>query len=182
MAEGVRTKGLRFVLGGTRSGKSRFAEGLVEASGLAPVYLATGQAFDEEMTARIAEHRERRVGLPLGRPWRTVEAPLDLVEAIGQEAREDRAILIDCLTLWVSNLMLAERDVEGQSRRLTETLAARPPGLIVLVSNEVGLSIVPANAMARRFADHSGRLHQMVAEACDHVTLIAAGLPLTLKG
>lgn len=177
MAETGRGEGRHFVLGGVRSGKSRFAEGVVQASGLAPVYLATGQAFDDEMTARIAEHRERRPA-----PWRTVEAPLDLVEAIGAEAREDRAILVDCLTLWVSNLMLAERDVEAQSLRLASALKARPPGLIVLVSNEVGLSIVPANAMARRFADHSGRLHQMVAEACDHVTLVAAGLPLKLKG
>lgn len=160
-----------------RSGKSRFAERLVETSGLEPVYVATGQAFDTEMEQRIEEHRERRPS-----SWRTVDAPLALVEAIAREAAPGRALLVDCLTLWVSNLMLAERDVEAEADRLAATLAARPPGLVVLVSNEVGLSIVPANAMARRFADHAGRLHQMVAEACEEVTLVAAGLPLRLKG
>ncbi|MBB3999670.1 bifunctional adenosylcobinamide kinase/adenosylcobinamide-phosphate guanylyltransferase [Aureimonas pseudogalii] len=169
--------GTHFVLGGARSGKSALAEGLVAASGLAPVYLATGQAFDEEMRARIDEHRERR---PL--PWRTVEAPLDLVHAIEREASPDTAILVDCLTLWVTNLMLADRDVGAEGERLAARIAAGLPGLVVLVSNEVGLSIVPENRMARDFRDQAGRLHQRIAAACDEVTFVAAGLPLKLKG
>uniref|UniRef100_UPI00078210EA bifunctional adenosylcobinamide kinase/adenosylcobinamide-phosphate guanylyltransferase n=1 Tax=Aureimonas sp. AU12 TaxID=1638161 RepID=UPI00078210EA len=160
-----------------RSGKSALAEGLVIASGLAPVYLATGQAFDEEMRARIDEHRERRPP-----PWRTVEAPLDLGAAIEAHAGEGSALLIDCLTLWVTNLMLAKRDVAAESQHLAERLAAGVPGLVVLVSNEVGLSIVPENRMARDFRDQAGRLHQRIAAACDEVTFVAAGLPLKLKG
>ena len=160
-----------------RSGKSAFAEGLVTRSGLLPLYIATGQAFDAEMTARIETHQARRPS-----PWRTVEVPLALVGAIEAEAASGTALLVDCLTLWVSNLMLAERDIATESERLGACLAARPPGLVVLVSNEVGLSIVPDNALARRFADHAGRLHQIVAAACDEAFLVAAGLPLKLKG
>ncbi|NDV87706.1 bifunctional adenosylcobinamide kinase/adenosylcobinamide-phosphate guanylyltransferase [Aurantimonas aggregata] len=166
-----------FVLGGARSGKSAFAERRIVESGLAPVYLATGQAFDAEMKARIGAHQARRSA-----SWRTVEAPLDLVAAIEREAAPETALLVDCLTLWVTNLMLAERDVDAESERLGECLRARPKGLVVLVSNEVGLSIVPENAMARRFRDHAGRLHQIVAAACDEAIFIAAGLPLQLKG
>ncbi|WP_182083936.1 bifunctional adenosylcobinamide kinase/adenosylcobinamide-phosphate guanylyltransferase [Aureimonas sp. ME7] len=168
---------LHFVLGGARSGKSAFAEGLVLASGLRPLYLASGQAFDAEMTARIALHRERRPP-----PWETVEEPLHLAEALHREAAPDRAILGDCLTLWLTNLMLGGHDVEAAFARLLETLATPLPGLVVLVSSEVGLSIVPENAMAREFRDHAGLLHQRVAAVASHVTLVAAGLPLTLKG
>ncbi|MEF2551796.1 bifunctional adenosylcobinamide kinase/adenosylcobinamide-phosphate guanylyltransferase [Aurantimonas sp. A2-1-M11] len=168
---------LVFVLGGARSGKSALAERRVGGSGLAPVYIATGQAFDAEMTDRIDAHKARRPA-----PWRTVEAPLDLVAAIEREAAPETALLVDCLTLWVSNLMLADHDVDAEANRLSTCLAARPPGLVVLVTNEVGLSIVPENAMARRFRDHAGRLHQIVAAACDEAIFVAAGLPLTLKG
>ena len=165
-----------FVLGGARSGKSAFAEGLALASRLQPVYLATGQAFDAEMEARIAEHRARRPA-----PWQTVDAPLDLTEALEREADEGKALLVDCLTLWLTNLMMAERDIAAEAARLC-TLLARPlPGLIVLVSNEVGLSIVPENAMARQFRDHAGRLHQDIAKVASRVTFVAAGLPLSLK-
>jgi adenosylcobinamide kinase/adenosylcobinamide-phosphate guanylyltransferase len=166
-----------FVLGGARSGKSAFAERRVAESGLAPVYLATGQAFDAEMTERIGAHQARRPA-----SWRTVEAPLDLVATIEREAAPETALLVDCLTLWVTNLMLAGRDVDAEGDRLGECLGARRGGLIVLVSNEVGLSVVPENAMARRFRDHAGRLHQIVAAACDEAIFIAAGLPLQLKG
>ncbi|MEH6718788.1 MAG: bifunctional adenosylcobinamide kinase/adenosylcobinamide-phosphate guanylyltransferase [Aurantimonas endophytica] len=166
-----------FVLGGARSGKSAFAERRVVESGLAPVYLATGQAFDAEMKDRIGAHQARRSA-----SWRTVETPLDLVAAIEREAAPDTALLVDCLTLWVTNLMLAECDAEAEAERLGECLRARPKGLVVLVSNEVGLSIVPENAMARRFRDHAGRLHQIIAAACDEAIFIAAGLPLQLKG
>ena len=176
-AEAGATDRLVLVLGGARSGKSAFAERRVGESGRAPVYIATGQAFDAEMTARIDAHKARR---PV--PWRTVEAPLDLVATIERETAPDRALLVDCLTLWVSNLMLAERDVDTEADRLVACLKGRPPGLIVFVSNEVGLSIVPENAMARRFRDHAGRLHQLIAAACDEAIFVAAGLPLTLKG
>lgn len=168
---------LHFVLGGARSGKSAFAERLVRDSGLEPLYLATGRAFDAEMEARIAEHRERRPP-----PWATVEEPLDLAEAIGREAREGRAILVDCLTLWLTNLMLEERDIHAAFDALDGVLRTPLPGLVVLVSNEVGLSIVPENPMARTFRDHAGRLHQRVAALAGEVTFVAAGLPLKLKG
>ncbi|WP_279479209.1 bifunctional adenosylcobinamide kinase/adenosylcobinamide-phosphate guanylyltransferase [Aureimonas sp. SK2] len=168
---------LHFVLGGARSGKSALAERLVAESGLAPLYLATGRAFDAEMAARIAEHRERRPP-----PWATVEEPLHLAEALAREARASRAVLVDCLTLWLTNLMLEERDVPAAFDALAETLQAPLPGLVVLVSNEVGLSIVPDNRMARTFRDHAGRLHQRVAALATEVTFVAAGLPLKLKG
>ena len=137
-------EGITLVLGGARSGKSAFAERLVEASGLKPVYLATGRAFDGEMETRIADHRERR-----GDRWRTVEAPLDLLGAIEAESSAGQAVLVDCLTLWLTNLMLAERDITDECRRLVAGLRLYRGGPLVLVSNEVGLGIVPDNAMAR---------------------------------
>lgn len=169
--------GLTLVLGGARSGKSRFAEALVEASGREAVYLATGRAFDAEMTARIAEHRDRR-----GAGWSTVEAPLELGRAIGREARPGAAILVDCLTLWITNLMLEARDVARECDRLTDALRGGLACPVVLVSSEVGLGIVPDNAMARAFRDHAGRLHQSVAALAQRVVFVAAGLPLVLKG
>ncbi|KTR04439.1 adenosylcobinamide kinase [Aureimonas ureilytica] len=168
---------VHFILGGARSGKSRLAEGLVLATGLAPVYIATGQAFDAEMEARIAEHQARRPS-----PWVTVDAPLDLAEAIAREAGEGRALLVDCLTLWLTNLMMAEADIEAEAKRLCDVLNGLPPGFVALVSNEVGLSIVPENALARRFRDEAGRLHQQIAALASKVTFVAAGLPLQLKG
>lgn len=168
---------VHFILGGARSGKSRLAEGLVLATGLAPVYIATGQAFDAEMEARIAEHQARRPS-----PWVTVDAPLDLAEAIAREAGEGRALLVDCLTLWLTNLMMAEADIEAEARRLCDVLRQPQPGFVALVSNEVGLSIVPENALARRFRDEAGRLHQQIAALASKVTFVAAGLPLQLKG
>jgi adenosylcobinamide kinase/adenosylcobinamide-phosphate guanylyltransferase len=167
--------GLTLVLGGARSGKSRHAERLVLESDLAPVYVATGEPLDDEMAARIAEHRARR-----GASWRTVEEPLDLAGALLRECAPGRAVLVDCLTLWLSNLMVADRPVRSAMARLVEVLPTLP-GRLVLVSNEVGLGVVPTDAMARAFIDHAGWLHQRIAERADVVVLMAAGLPLHLK-
>jgi adenosylcobinamide kinase/adenosylcobinamide-phosphate guanylyltransferase len=167
---------LTLVLGGARSGKSRHAESLITASAPPPwIYIATAQAFDAEMTERIAHHRARR-----GAGWQTVEAPQDLAETI-DKAPPDTAILVDCLTLWLTNRMLAEADIEADSAMLEKVLARRR-GSTVLVSNEVGSGVVPDNALARRFADLQGRLNQRIAARADHVVLVVAGLPLTVKG
>jgi adenosylcobinamide kinase/adenosylcobinamide-phosphate guanylyltransferase len=166
---------LTLVLGGARSGKSRHAERLVLASGRTPVYVATAQALDDEMAARIARHRARR-----GARWHTVEEPLDLPGALLQECEPGRAVLVDCLTLWLTNLMVANRPVPAEMARLVGLLPSLP-GTLVLVSNEVGLGVVPTDAMARAFIDHAGWLHQSIAEHADDVVLMTAGLPLHLK-
>lgn len=168
-----------FFLGGARSGKSRLAQELAEkladSQTVAPVYLATGQTFDAEMTERIARHRADR-----GPRWRTVECPINLPEAIGKEAVDGNVVLVDCLTLWVSNLLLSDVDIIQASDRLLSAIGnARCP--LVIVSNEVGLGIVPDNALARRFRDEAGRLHQCVAAAADKVFFVAAGLSFSLK-
>ena len=163
------------VLGGARSGKSAHAEGLVRASGLAMRYLATGEAGDAEMAERIAHHRDRR-----GPGWTTREEPLALVEALREEAGSDRAVLVDCLTLWLSNLFFAERDLDAETARLCEALAGLP-GPTVLVSNEVGMGLVPETPLGRRFRDAQGRLNQAVAATVPSVLFVAAGLPLVLK-
>lgn len=166
---------ITLVLGGARSGKSAYALSCVEGERGPWIYLATAEPGDKEMAARIAKHRLRR-----GAHWTTVEEPLDLAGALARVAGPDGAILVDCLTLWLSNLMAAGRNIEGESRRLAETLPS-VPGRVVFVSNEVGLGIVPANAEARAFRDHAGRLHQMIAEAADRVVFMAAGLPMVVK-
>jgi adenosylcobinamide kinase/adenosylcobinamide-phosphate guanylyltransferase len=166
---------LTLVLGGVRSGKSRHAEQLVLASGLEPVYLATAEALDDEMAARIAAHRARR-----GPAWRTVEEPLDLVGALRQECLEGRAVLVDCLTLWLTNLMMREHALLIEIEHLLEALPCLP-GAIALVSNEVGQGIVPVGAMTRAFVDHAGLLHQRIAAQADAVLLMTAGLPQRLK-
>ncbi len=168
--------GIVLVLGGARSGKSAHAERIVAESGLDRVYIATGEPGDAEMAERIAQHRSRR-----GEGWRTVEEPHRLEEALVAEAGDGRAVLVDCLTLWLSNLMFAGADVEDRGRVLCQT-ARRLPGLLVFVSNEVGLGLVPETQLARRFRDAQGRLNQAVAEMADRVIFIAAGLPLVLKG
>ncbi len=139
------------------------------------IYVATAEPFDAEMTARIAEHRSRRGG-----QWRTVEAPLDLAGAIAG-ARAAGTVLVDCLTLWLNNLMFNNRDIDGETQRLEAALAARQAPS-VLVSNEVGSGIVPANAEARRFRDLQGRLNQRIAARADRVVLLVAGLPMVVKG
>jgi adenosylcobinamide kinase/adenosylcobinamide-phosphate guanylyltransferase len=162
------------ILGGARSGKSARAETLT--LGLAgdgeAVYLATSEVGDLEMGRRVEEHRARR-----GQRWITREAPIDIVTVLSGERRP---VLVDCLTLWISNLMAAGRDIAAESARLTEALNDRAAP-VVLVSNEVGLGIVPDNTLARTFRDHAGSLHQAVAAAVDRVELVVAGLPLVLK-
>lgn len=165
---------LTFVLGGARSGKSRHAEALIRRHPAPWRYVATAEALDDEMAARVAEHRARR---PDG--WLTTEAPLDLADALAT-VPAGQPVLVDCLTLWLSNLILAGRDPDAESRRLAAVLAA-PRGPWVAVSNEVGFGIVPDNALARRFRDAAGRLNQTVAAAAGEVFLVAAGLPLRLK-
>jgi adenosylcobinamide kinase / adenosylcobinamide-phosphate guanylyltransferase len=165
---------LTLVLGGARSGKSRHAESLVTSAPGPWLYVATGQALDAEMGARIAAHRARR-----GPGWETREVPLDLAAALAT-APVGRALLLDCLTLWLSNVMLAGRDAEADTAALAEALA-RPRGPWVVVANEVGLGIVPENALARRFRDAAGWLNQRVAAAADAVVLMVAGLPVQVK-
>ena len=166
---------LTLVLGGARSGKSRHAEAAVMASPAPWIYVATAEPFDGEMTARIAEHRARR-----GRAWRTIEEPLDLVGTLARECAERRAVLVDCLTLWLTNLMVRQRPIEAELDSLLELLPDLP-GARVLVSNEVGQGVVPTAAMARGFVDHAGRLHQRIAELADAVVFMTAGLPQRLK-
>lgn len=163
------------VLGGARSGKSRYAQAQAEALPGALVYMATAQALDAEMADRIARHRADR-----GLRWHTVDAPLDLADAIQAESRTDRVVLVDCLTLWASNLMFAERDIGHAMATLSATIAAAP-GRLIFVSNEVGQGIVPDNALARRFRDVAGEINQVVAGAVDRAVLMVAGLPLLLK-
>jgi adenosylcobinamide kinase/adenosylcobinamide-phosphate guanylyltransferase len=163
------------VLGGARSGKSAFAEKMIGDSGLTPIYLASATADDDEMRNRIVHHRMQR-----GDGWITVEEPLALVDALTREATHGRAVLVDCLTLWLSNLMFAERDPDVEARRLTRFLGvAKYP--VVLVSNEVGLGLVPETPLGRNFRDAQGRLNQIVAANVPNVVFIAAGLPLWLK-
>ena len=165
-----------FVLGGARSGKSRFAEERTRAFvSEENIYIATAECRDAEMESRIALHRSRR-----GTDWRTIEAPYRLAETLVAEARSDRAILVDCLTLWLTNHLLADADLEAEGDNLASALAMAG-GPVVLVSNEVGLSIVPENALARRFRDEAGRLNQKIAAIADEAWFIAAGLPLRLK-
>ncbi|MGO1118247.1 bifunctional adenosylcobinamide kinase/adenosylcobinamide-phosphate guanylyltransferase [Rhodovibrionaceae bacterium A322] len=163
------------VLGGARSGKSAHAEALVESQSGPCGYLATAQAHDSEMTARIAEHKARR-----GPRWQTLEEPLDLVGSLKKLARPDGAVLVDCLTLWVTNLMVAEKDLAAEEAALLQALP-QLTGPVVFVSNEVGLGIVPMNKMARDFRDHAGRLNQAVARVADRVDFMAAGLVMPLK-
>lgn len=170
------SSGATFVLGGARSGKSRFAEQLVTDSGLERHYIATGRAWDEEMRARIDQHQADRGDL-----WTTHEEPLDLVGRLAAIDGEGRAVLVDCLTLWVTNLMMEERDMAAEFAALAAYLP-KAKARLVIVSNEVGLGIVPENRMAREFRDHAGRLHQMIAAVAADVYFIAAGLPLKMKG
>ena len=163
------------VLGGTRSGKSAYGERLIlAAQPERPLYIATGQALDDEMAERIRRHRQAR-----GVHWETLEEPIDLIGAL--TVHRNRAILVDCLTLWLSNLLLAEQDIARQREMLVAAVAGLG-GPVVLIANEVGLGIVPDNALARRFRDEAGWLNQALAQVCDRVIFMAAGLPLVMKG
>lgn len=163
------------VLGGARSGKSRYAQQRVEACAGRLAYIATAQALDAEMADRIARHRADRDAR-----WHTIEAPLDLAGALARAGETHAAILIDCLTLWLSNLLLADRDPQHEGVALAEAVAACPVP-VVLVANEVGLGIVPDNALARRFRDEAGWLNQRLAAMADEVVFVVAGLPMVLK-
>ena len=161
------------VLGGARSGKSRFAEGLARDLPSPKTYLATAEAFDEEMRQRIARHREDRAG----DGWQTVEAPLDPAAVI---SGAEGVVLMDCVTVWLGNMMHHGRDIRAAVSGLCGALASTS-ARVILVSNEVGLSIVPENAMARRFRDEQGFANQKLAKVADAAYFIAAGLPLRLK-
>jgi len=163
------------VLGGQRSGKSRFAEATVRASRRLPVFIATATAGDDEMRTRIEAHRASR-----DPGWLTIEEPLELAAALRAAARADRAIVVDCLTLWVSNLFDAGRPLEPAFQDLVAALAALSCPAI-LVSNEVGSGIIPANELARRYADALGQLNQRVAAAVERVVLMTAGQPILVK-
>jgi len=166
---------LTLILGGAASGKSVFAEGLVVQSGRARVYLATAQSFDDEMRAKVSRHQTMR-----GKGWRTIEAPLDLIPALAG-ARGDEVVLLDCATMWLSNHMLTDSDLAMAEAALIRALGdcAAP---VVVVSNEVGLSVVPENALARRFREAQGRLNQRLATEAGLVVNVIAGLPQVLKG
>jgi len=168
---------MTLVLGGVRSGKSRHAAQIATASGRAVTVIATGTAQDREMAERIALHRAHRP-----KEWNLVEEPVRLADALSAACAPSGIVIVDCLTLWLTNLMCGEDPdaLRRESTRLLELLP-RLPGDCVLVSNEVGYGIIPANALARRFADEAGELHQQLGALCDQVILMAAGLPLTIK-
>ena len=169
---------LELILGGARSGKSRLAEQLARQSGLAVTYIATSQALDGEMSARIQHHRQRRPS-----DWGLVEEPLELARALRDNAAPGRCLLVDCLTLWLTNLLMLDDDTRLAMQRdaFLETLAELP-GRIILVSNETGLGVVPLGELTRRYVDEAGWLHQAVAERAERVLFTVAGLPMLLKG
>lgn len=166
------------ILGGARSGKSRLAEQLAQASGLPVTYIATSEPLDGEMNERVQLHRQRRPA-----EWGLIEEPLALAQVLRAEAAEGRCLLIDCLTLWLTNLLMLDDDARLAQERdaLLECLTILP-GTIILVSNETGLGVVPMGELTRRYVDQAGWLHQAVAERCERVVLTVAGLPLMLKG
>jgi len=166
---------LTLVLGGTASGKSGYAESLCEQSGLAKIYVATAQVFDDEMADKVARHLDQR-----GANWTTIETPLDVRGALATATKND-VVLIDCATLWLTNLILGEHDVATHSKALLRSLTDCPAP-VVIVSNEVGQGIVPDNALSRRFRNAQGRLNQDIAAQADTVVAVMAGLPLALKG
>ena len=165
------------ILGGARSGKSALAEQHATDSGLDVVYIATAEAGDGEMSERIAHHRARRPD-----HWLCLEEPLQLAATLQRQAAENRCLLVDCLTLWLSNLLAAGDEVFEHERKALLGQLPKLPGRIIFVSNEVGLGIVPMGELTRRFCDESGRLHQAIASECDRVTFVTAGLPMILKG
>jgi adenosylcobinamide kinase/adenosylcobinamide-phosphate guanylyltransferase len=163
------------ILGGARSGKSAFAQSLAETYGSQRLYLATATAGDEEMAARIARHQADR-----GQGWTTLEEPLDIAATLLEHAQAGRVVVVDCLTLWLSNLMFAGRDPGAAVTALAEAIGALA-GPTILVSNEVGMGLVPDNKLGRAFRDWQGRANREVGAACDAVIFVAAGLPLQLK-
>ncbi|QLF92713.1 bifunctional adenosylcobinamide kinase/adenosylcobinamide-phosphate guanylyltransferase [Pseudomonas sp. ABC1] len=169
---------IELILGGARSGKSRLAERLADESGLDVVYVATSQALDGEMDARIAHHRARRPA-----HWGLVEEPVQLAQVLAREADEGRCLLVDCLTLWLTNLLMLDDPARlAEEREALLHGLASAPGRILLVSNETGMGVVPLGELTRRYVDEAGWLHQALAERAQRVVLTVAGLPLVLKG
>ncbi|NBB11528.1 bifunctional adenosylcobinamide kinase/adenosylcobinamide-phosphate guanylyltransferase [Pseudomonas sp. SLFW] len=169
---------LQLILGGARSGKSRLAEKLASDSGLDVVYIATSQPLDGEMNQRVASHRARRPDT-----WGLVEEPLELARVLKENAEEGTCLLVDCLTLWLTNLlMLDDPQRLAQERDVLLDCLAQLPGDIIFVSNETGLGVVPLGELTRRYVDEAGWLHQALAERCQRVVFTVAGLPMTLKG
>ncbi len=164
-----------FIFGGASSGKSAFAEALVVATDAPRVYIATSQAYDDEMKEKIASHRESR-----GAGWRTIECPLNTSQALA-DVDDDEVVLLDCATMWLSNHLLADSDIGHETETLLAAIATCK-GRVVTVSNEVGMGIVPENALARQFRDAQGKLNQKLAAHADLAVFVVAGLPLVLKG
>jgi adenosylcobinamide kinase/adenosylcobinamide-phosphate guanylyltransferase len=172
---------IELILGGARSGKSGYAEQQAIASGLPVIYLATAEASDAEMYARIVHHQQRRPG-----NWQTLEEPVQLAEAINRHAGPDCCLIIDCLTLWLTNVLFDEQgnlqfNVYDTERTALLSALSQCQGRVILVSNEVGMGVVPADPMSRRFVDEAGFLHQALAQICQRVVLVVAGLPQILK-
>lgn len=167
------------ILGGARSGKSHYAEVRAKESNLDVIYIATAQAHDNEMQQRIQHHQQQRPD-----DWQLVEEPLNLVTALNQHASETNCILVDCLTLWLSNQLCSEQHKDKVEQNIEELVAAivKLPGKIIFVSNEVSMGIVPMGEINRQFVDNAGRLHQRLASVCDKVTLMVAGIPSHIKG
>ncbi|WP_434558203.1 bifunctional adenosylcobinamide kinase/adenosylcobinamide-phosphate guanylyltransferase [Pseudomonas sp. Z5-35] len=169
---------LQLILGGARSGKSRLAEKLATDTGLPVTYIATSQPLDGEMNERVAQHRARR---PV--EWALLEEPLVLARVLRDNAASDRCLLVDCLTLWLTNLLMLDDlgQLNAEREALLNCLDSLP-GEIIFVSNETGMGVVPLGELTRRYVDEAGWLHQALAECCQRVVLTVAGLPLTLKG
>ena len=166
------------ILGGARSGKSRLAERLASESALEVLYIATSQALDGEMSARIRQHRERRPA-----HWGLVEEPLALARVLTEQARDGRCLLVDCLTLWLTNLLLLDDEVRlSAEREALLNCIEGLPGRLIMVSNETGLGVLPMGELTRRYVDEAGWLHQAIAERCQRVVFTVAGLPMVLKG
>ena len=168
----------QLILGGARSGKSRLAEKLASDSALEVIYIATSQPLDGEMNARVVHHRERRPA-----EWGLIEEPLELARVLRENANAERCLLVDCLTLWLTNLLMLDDPARlAQEREALLECLATLPGEVLLVSNETGMGVVPLGELTRRYVDEAGWLHQALAERCQRVVLTVAGLPLTLKG
>ena len=169
---------LQLILGGARSGKSRLAERLAVESGLDVIYIATSQPLDGEMNQRVISHRQRRP-----EHWGLIEEPVELARVLRENAQPGRCLLVDCLTLWLTNLLMLDNPerLAAEREALLDCLAALP-GEIIFVSNETGMGVVPLGELTRRYVDEAGWLHQALAERCQRVVLTVAGLPLTLKG
>ncbi|BCG64292.1 MAG: adenosylcobinamide kinase/adenosylcobinamide-phosphate guanylyltransferase [Methyloprofundus sp.] len=169
------------ILGGARSGKSRYAEQCATATGKAVIYIATGTAGDQEMQERIAMHQQSRPSY-----WQTIEEPILLADTLQQYADSQYCLIVDCLTLWLSNILFDaqgayQEDIFSQQKHALLELVPNIGTNIIFVSNEVGSGIIPMNSMSRRFVDEAGRLHQQLAQLCTQVTLVTAGIPQTLK-